>query len=109
MINLISNDKKVQDIVQAIHIQDTFLFTYNICEKVRVNGDYPNPGHDINNFKAGAKVAIEFQVNSRNFKANKKIDVMKAYLFYLLGVYLVDDLNSKTMSTPEKWDLKDNE
>ena len=64
---------------------------------MEVDGDYPNPGDDIHIFKARAKMAMEFQVNSRNFKASKKIDVMKVYLFYLLRVYLVDDLSNEAI------------
>ena len=70
--------------------------------------NYLNPGHDIDDFKAGERVAVEFQVNSRNFKASKKTDTVKSYLFRLLGVYLVHDPSSKTMSTPEKHYLGDN-
>lgn len=88
LMDLISNNKKVYNIVQALYIQDIFLFTYDICDEVGVDENYPNPGHDVDNFNAGAKVAMEFQVNSRNFKASKKIDVVKAYLFYFLGIYL---------------------
>lgn len=28
--------------VQAIHIQDTFLFTYDVREETGVEGDYPD-------------------------------------------------------------------
>lgn len=109
LIDLISDDEEVYNIIQAIYIQETFSFPYNVCEKTRVDRNYPNLGHDFDNFKVGAKVAVGFQVNSKNFKASKKIDVVKAYSFRLLGVYLVDDLSNETMLTPEKWCPGDNE
>ena len=99
LIDLISDDKEVYKIVQIILIQDTFLFTYDVYEEVGVDGNYPNPGYDIDNFKTRAKVVVKFQVNSRNFKASKKIDIVKIYLFPFLVVYLVDDPNNKTIST----------
>lgn len=78
LINLILNNKKIYDIVQVIYIQDTFFFTYNICEKAEIEENYQNPRHNIDNFKARAKLAIEFQINFRNFKTNKKINTVKA-------------------------------
>lgn len=53
MINLLTDDEEVHDIVQALHIQDTFPFTYDVREEVGVEGYYPNPGHDVDDFKAG--------------------------------------------------------
>lgn len=47
-------------------------------------------------------MAVEFQVNSKNFKTSKKIDAVKAYLFYLLGVYLVDNPSNESISNPKK-------
>ena len=73
-----------------------------------VDGDFPNPGYDVDNFKAGAKVVAEFQVNFGNFKVGKKIITVKVYLFCLLGVYLVDNLSKETISTLKKWHLGNN-
>lgn len=70
LIDLSLNNKEVYNIVQAIYIQDTFLFTYNICKEAKVDKDYPNLGYNINNFKARIEVVVEFQVNSRNFKGS---------------------------------------
>ena len=52
MIGLITDNKEIQDIVQTIYSQDQFPFTYNIFEETGVKGDYPDPGHDVGNFKA---------------------------------------------------------
>lgn len=57
---MILDGKKVHNIIQAIYIQDILFLIYNVCEKAGVKEDYPNPGHDINNFKARTKMAIEF-------------------------------------------------
>lgn len=109
LIDLISNNKKVHNIVQVIHIYDIFLFTYNVYKEVGVDGNYPNPGYNVDNFKAIIKVVVEFQINSRNFKASKKIDVVKAYLFRLVEIYLVNNLSNKIISTSKKRCPKDNE
>lgn len=47
-------------------------------------------------------MAIEFQILLQNFKTSKKVDAIKAYLFRLLGIYLVDDLVYSTILTPDK-------
>ncbi len=102
LIELISDDKEALDVVRTIHFQDNFPFMYDIRESANVSSDFPDPGHDVDDFKAGATVAVEFQILSRNFKASKKVDAVKAYSFRLLGVYLVDDPMHSTMSTPNK-------
>lgn len=38
-----------------------------------MRGDYPDPGHDIENFWAGATVALKFQLPSWDFKRTKKL------------------------------------
>ena len=91
LIQLIADDEEARDLVRTIYFQDTFPFTYDVRRSADVNSDYPNPGHNVDNFKSGATVAVEFQILSRNFKASKKVDAVKAYSFRLLGVYLVDD------------------
>lgn len=60
LIDLILDNEKVHNIIQAIYIQDTFSFTYDVCEKVDVERDYSNSHHDVDNFKGKAKVAVEF-------------------------------------------------
>lgn len=101
-IDLIINNKKVYNIVLIIYIQDIFSFIYSVHKKIGVKRDYPGLDYNINNFKTGAKVAIEFQINSQNFKTTKKIDIVKIYLFRFLKVYLVDKPIKKTISIPEK-------
>lgn len=71
--------------------------------------DYPNPGYDIDNIKAIAKVTVEFQVNSRNFKVSKKIDIVKTYLFHFLGLLSIDNSVKEVMSILKKQRLRDNE
>ncbi len=102
LIELISDDEEALDVVRTIYFQDTFPFTYDVRESADVNSDFPDPGYDVDDFKAGATVAVEFQILSRNFKASKKVDAVKAYSFRLLGVYLVDDPMHSTMLTPNK-------
>lgn len=74
----------------------------------KVKGNYLDLGYDVNDFKAGATIAVEFQLILRNFKTSKKINVIKVYLFRLLGVYLMDNPVLSTMSMPEKQNQKDN-
>ncbi len=102
LIKLISDDKEDLDVIRTMHFQDTFQFTYDVRESANVSNDFPDPGHDVDDFKAGATVVVEFQILSRNFKTSKKVDVVKAYSFRLLGVYFVDDPMHSTMSTPNK-------
>ncbi len=102
LIQLMSDDEEAWDVVRTIPFQDTFPFTYDIRESADLSSEFPHPRHDVDDFKGRVTVAVEFQILSRNFKASKKIDVVKAYLFWLLGVYLVDDPIHSTMSTPNK-------
>ena len=88
--------------VRAIHFQDIFLFMYDVQDSANVSNDFLKPGHNVDNFKARITVAVEFQVLLQNFKASKKIDGVKMYLFWLLGVYLVDDSIHSTMLMPNK-------
>ena len=108
LIQLIRGDEKARDVVRTIHFQDTFPFTYDVWRSADIDTDYPNPGHNVNDFKSGARVAIEFQILSWNFKASKKVDTVKAYSFQLLGVYLVNDPVHSTMSIPDKCQRGDN-
>ncbi len=64
--------------------------------------NYPNPGHDVDDFKNSSRVVVEFEIMSRNFKASKKVDAIKAFFFRLLGIYLINDPIQITVSTPEK-------
>lgn len=58
--------------VQNIVGGDTFPFTYDVPESSKLKGDYPDPGHDLEDLRAGSIVAVEFQIHCRNFKATKK-------------------------------------
>ena len=80
-IKLIFNDKKVLDVIKILHFQNIFLFMYDIWELANVSSDFPNPGYNVDDFKARTIVAVEFQILLRNFKASKKVDIVKAYLF----------------------------
>ena len=102
LIQLIADDEETRDVVKTIYFQDIFPFTYDVWGLADVNSDYPGPGHDVNNFKSGATVAIKFQILLQNFKASKKVDAIKTYSFRLLEVYLVDDPVHSTISTPDK-------
>lgn len=86
---LITGNEEVQDVIKAIHYQDTFPFTYDVRKSADMDADYPDPGHDVDDFKNWSKVAIEFQVLSRNFIASKRVDAVKAYSFRLLGVLYI--------------------
>ena len=53
-------------------------------------------------------MAEEFQINSKNFKASKRIDTVKTNLFRLLEVYMVDNPSNETISISKKRHLGDN-
>lgn len=46
-------------------------------------------GMTVTSSKIGLKMAVKFQIMSRNFKAFKKVDIIKVYSFCLMGVYLI--------------------
>ncbi len=81
LIRLISENEEVQDIVKTIHYQDIFPFIYDVQNTTDVDADYPDPGHDVDKFKNGSREAVEFLIVSQNFKASKKLDVVKAFSF----------------------------
>ncbi len=52
-------------------------------------------------------MVIEFHILLRKFKASKKVDVVKAYLFWLLEVNLIDNPMYSTMLTPNNCQRKE--
>ena len=60
LIQLIADDEEAWDIVRTIYFQDIFLFNYDVWGLADINSNYPDPGHDVNNFKSGAIMAVEF-------------------------------------------------
>lgn len=108
LIQFIVDDKKARDVVKTIYWQDTFPFTYDVWKSVDVNSDFPNLGHDVNDFKLGTIVAVEFQIVLHNFKASKKVEAVIVYSFQLLGVYLINNKVQSIMSIPDKRQRGDN-
>ena len=76
----------------AIYFQNIFLFIYDVLESADVSSDFPNLGYNIDNFKAGTTVVIEFQVLLQNFKASKKINAVKWYLKYTFTIQHPDSV-----------------
>lgn len=62
----------------------------------------PNKEYDVDNFRREMTVTIEFQILSHNFKSFKKVDIIKLYLFWLLGIYFINDLIYLIMSSTIK-------
>lgn len=102
LIKLISDNKKIRNIVQAIYFQNTFSFTYDIHKSAKVTSEYLDLRHDTDDFNAKARVTIEFQAVLYNFKVLKRINAVKAYIFRLLEVYLIDKLTNSIILTLEK-------
>lgn len=46
-----------------------------------MDANYPKPSHDLDDFKNGLKVVVEFQIVSQNLKASKKSRCCKSILF----------------------------
>lgn len=67
-----------------------------------MSSDFPDSGYDIDDFKAGVIVAVEFQILLHNFKISKKINTVKVYSFLLLRVYLVDNPIHSIILMPNK-------
>lgn len=88
--------------VRTIYWQGIFLFIYDIWKSADVNINFPYLGHNVNDFKSSVIVAVEFQILLCNFKAFKKVDDVKAYLFWLLGIYFVNNPVQSRMLTLNK-------
>ena len=88
--------------VITIYWEDTFQLTYDNRKSADINSNFPNPGHNVNDFKSSAIIAVEYQILLRNFKAFKKVNIVKAYSFRLLRIYLVDNLVQSTILTTNK-------
>lgn len=108
LIKLITNDKEVKDIVQAIYIPNTFLFTYDVHKSANIKGDYPDSRNNMDDFKVKVKIAIKFYLVLYNFKVLKRVDVINTYSFRLLEIYLIDKSINSIISTLEKWHWRDN-
>lgn len=81
LIQLITDDKEAQDVVRTMYFQDTFQFIYDVRRSANVSSNFLDPAHNVDDFMSNATVAVKYQILSRNFKASKKIDAVKAYLF----------------------------
>ena len=57
-----ANDTK--DLIENIQGGNTFSFTYDVLEASTIKSDYLDPGHDVEDFRAGSTVAVEFQIRS---------------------------------------------
>ncbi len=101
-IHLIADNKKARDVINTIHFSDIFPFTYDLKRSADVNSDYPDPKHDVDNFKLSATVVVEFPILLQNYKVSKKVDAVKEYLFYVLGKYHVDNPIHSTILTSKK-------
>lgn len=101
LIQLTINNDKTQDMAKTIYFQDIFQFTFDIQGSIDVKSNYSDLEYNVNDFKSDAIVPIKFQILLQNFKMSKKIDGVKVYLFYLLEVYLINNLIHSAMLTPE--------
>lgn len=105
---MILDNKEISNIIQAIYIENTFFFTYDIYKKAKIKKNFFSLGYNINNFMIEAKIVIEFQVNFKDFKACKYIVGIKAYLLYYLKMYFLNNLNSEILSILVKCYSKNN-
>lgn len=55
LIQLIADDEEARDVVRTIHFQDTFPFTYDVRGSADVNSNFPDPRHDVDDFKSGVR------------------------------------------------------
>lgn len=92
--------------VRTIYWQDIFLFTYEVWKSADVNTDFPDPRYNVNNFMSGATVVVEFQIMLCKLKTCNKVDIIKTYLFRLLGIYLVDDPMQSIILIPDKYQYR---
>lgn len=71
-------------------------FTYDV-----ISDPNPNPGCDIEEFRPGRMVVMEFTTYSRNFRNVKNPTGTMDYNFKLQSTYLID-AGLETVSTPSK-------
>lgn len=64
--------------------------------------DYPELGHDVEDFRAGSNYGRGVSDILSHFKAAKKTDATKACSFRLLGVCMIDEPKVLMVFTPEK-------
>ena len=74
-----------------------FPFTYDGIADVN-----PNPGHEIEEFRRGRFVAVEFSAHSINFRTKTNPGGTYNYNFRLWSVYLVDQSQPISTSMPAK-------
>lgn len=60
LIQLIADDKKAWDVIKTIYFQHIFPFIYDVWGLADRNSDYLDLGYDVNDFKSGTRVAVEF-------------------------------------------------
>ncbi len=76
-----------------------FPFTYDgIADR------NPNPGHDIEEFRRGRFVAVEFSAHAINFKSKTNPEGTFNYNFRLRSIYLVDGDQTTSTSIKRKRD-----
>lgn len=102
LIQLIVDDGETWDVIKTIYFQNTFPFTYDVWKLANINSNFLDVGHNDNDFKSNIIVVMEFEILLYKFKASKKVDVIKTYLFWLLGVSFLDDLVQSIMSISNK-------
>lgn len=87
--------------VSRILENDILLFTYDIRDNLTLPGSFLNQGHNTKGFRADTKVAVEMQMHSANLKTKTNDGSGQGYLFKLVGIYKLQDVEAQPASTPE--------
>lgn len=80
-----------------------FLFTYDVLRNwSNIDANYLDHKYNIDKFKKVLKIAVEFQILSKNFRTCKKIEIIKVYSFCLLRIYPIQNPVQALTFTPKK-------
>lgn len=91
-------DREEKKWMESMYDGIKFSFIYDGIADIN-----PNPGHDIVEFQQGRFVVVEFSALSINFKSKTNPKSTLNYNFRLQSIYLIEEDEQRSTSTPAKW------
>ena len=95
LIEIMEDDDK-REWMEGVCNTAVFPFTYDGIADAN-----PNPGFDLEEFRKGRHVAVEFTTHAINFRTKKNLRVTFRYFYRLQSIYLVDG-GKRQVSTPSR-------
>ena len=107
-INVSTNKSHVKGLIALMDDNDEREWMSQLCDKKKfpftyngIKDENPNPGYDVEEFRQGREVAVEFTTHAINFRTVSKPDLTFNYNFRLQSLYLVESERT-TISTPSR-------